>query len=151
MAEQSTHIYIRQYVKIQIFENIDMKQVFSCLFDEEHCSQFFLWSIWYLSFRIYFFIVPTKSQKPTMNFNIFVTGVKHTSRRLLRPWFNAVQCRVTYPSIIHCENAVQGFSDTIKNPVDDSAKTKLKCWEFEQYGTLKRIAVQSRGVYISLD
>ena len=120
----------------------------SCLFDEEHCSPFFLWSIWYLSFRILFLLHQQSPKKPQWILIFFVTGVKHTSWCLLRPCFNAVRCMVTHPSIIRCKNAVQGFSDTIKNPVDDSAKTKLKCWEVEQYSTLKWIAVQSRGVSI---
>ena len=34
-----------------------------------------------------FFIALKRSQKTTINFGIFVTGVKHTSWCLLRPWF----------------------------------------------------------------
>ena len=49
--------------------------------------QFFIWSVWYLSFRIYFFIAPTRSQETIINFGTFVTGVKPTSWWLLRPWY----------------------------------------------------------------
>ena len=47
---------------------------------------FFKWSVWYLFLRIILFIAPTRSQKTTINFGTFVTGVKPTSWCLLGPW-----------------------------------------------------------------
>ena len=50
-------------------------------------QQWFIWTTWNLSFRIYFYIAPISSQKITIIFcSTFVTGVKHTSWCLLRPW-----------------------------------------------------------------
>ena len=48
--------------------------------------QWFIWTTRHLCFRIYFYIAPRRSQKITMIFFTFVTGVKHTSWCLLRPW-----------------------------------------------------------------
>ena len=60
----------------------------SKLVDDVHCSPICICSVWYLTFRIYVFIAPTRSQKTTMYFGTFVTGVKPTSWCLLRPWYN---------------------------------------------------------------
>ena len=49
--------------------------------------QWFLWTTRNLCFRIYFYIAPKRSQKITIIFFTFVTGVKHTSCCLLRPWY----------------------------------------------------------------
>ena len=49
--------------------------------------QYFIWTTRNLSFRIYFCIAPKRSQKITINFSTFVTGVKHISWCLLRPWY----------------------------------------------------------------
>ena len=49
--------------------------------------QWFLWTTRNLCFSIYFYIAPKRSQKITIIFFIFVTGVKHTSWCLLRPWY----------------------------------------------------------------
>ena len=48
--------------------------------------QWFIWTKWNLSFRIYVYIAPGRSQKIIIIVFTFVTEVKHTSWCLLRPW-----------------------------------------------------------------
>ena len=55
--------------------------------------KFFIWSVWYLSFRICFFIAPTRSQKTTINVGTFVTGVKPNFWCLLRPLCIPLSCK----------------------------------------------------------
>ena len=46
-------------------------------------------------------MAPKRSQKITINFSTFVTGVKHTSWCLLRPSSTALQCTVLYCSVLY--------------------------------------------------
>ena len=50
--------------------------------------QWFIQTTRNLCLRIFFYIAPRRSQKISIIFFTFVTGMKHTSWSLLRPWFN---------------------------------------------------------------
>ena len=49
--------------------------------------QYLIWTTWNLCFRMYFFIPQRRSQKSTIIFFTFGTGVELTSWCLLRPWY----------------------------------------------------------------
>ena len=63
-------------------------------------QQYFIWTTWNICFRIYLFIAPIRSQKTTIIFFTFVTGVELTSWCLLRPWFNL---RFIWPCKSDCQ------------------------------------------------
>ena len=54
--------------------------------------QWFIWTTRNLPFRIYYLYCTKKVPENHNIFFTFVTGVKHTSWCLLRPWFNGTSC-----------------------------------------------------------
>ena len=59
--------------------------------------QWFIWTTQNLCLSIYFYIAPRRSKKISIIFFTFVTGVKHASWCLLRPWlreFFASSCSI---------------------------------------------------------
>ena len=53
--------------------------------------QWFIWTTRSLSFRMYFYMAPRRFHNIRIICFTFVTGVKHTSWCLLRPWYKDLQ------------------------------------------------------------
>ena len=71
-----------------------LEWLISCLFDELHCSTIFYMICLVFIFQDILFIAPTSSQKSTIRFSTFVTGLKPTSWCLLRPWFKGLDIKL---------------------------------------------------------
>ena len=85
-AEKGIHFKFQWYFTLKRGKFI-LKSYFVLYLMCYIAHQWFIWTTRNLSFRIYFYIATRRSEKTTIIFFTFVTGVKHTSWCLIRPWY----------------------------------------------------------------